>query len=92
MQRVFGPTSYYLSRNRRVSKADMMKSMGKALNKVPDALHMSEDVDERACCALLTRDCCCCGCGICASLCAMWGLGEDAKDTSYARAETEAYI
>ena len=62
-----------------------MKSMGKALNKVPDALHMSEDVDERACCALLTRDCCCCGCLTLLTLC---GLAADAKP--YGKVPTRA--
>ena len=54
----------------------MMKSMGKALNKIPDMLHMSADVDERACCAVLTHDCCCCGCLSCLIL---LGSGADAK-------------
>ena len=57
----------------------MMKLMGKALNKVPDMLHMSADVDERACCAVLTHDCCCCGCLSCLILC---GLAGDARPYS----------
>ena len=57
----------------------MMKTMGKALNKVPDALHMSSDVDERACCAVATCQSCLCCCTICTTIYAVWAKKEAAK-------------
>ena len=67
----------------------MMKLMGKALNKVPDALHMSEDVDERACCAAVTCECCCIGYRACIDLCAVWAARAALKKDN---SETQGYV
>ncbi len=38
-----------------------MKQCGSVLNVVPTALHMNDDVDERACCVVV-QECCCLFC------------------------------
>lgn len=80
------------------SLSSIRKSCGRALNYVPNALHMTHDPDERACCAAVTSCCatnvvfpCCCGC--CSFVYALLAqhLIETAvnEDTS---GETEDYI
>ena len=61
--------------------------MGKALNKVPDALHMSSDVDERACCAIATFYSCSC----CLSMCANIFVDRAKKEADKERAASNIY-
>lgn len=38
-----------------------LKQGGRVLNVIPNALHMNDDVDERACCVVV-QQCCCVSC------------------------------